>query len=394
MPLYIDADLITDETAVAEAVLAGIADRINAALGLDPDEGWEPQEGSPETSLAEAAGIIIAAACAMVQETERNDYAGFGELILRVPRTTAEPAVGYSRWEFSSVGDHEIPDGSEVTMVAADGTPVGFATVGDVVFTGAAATDVQVVALEPGTIANGLLGGAIDYEGLPFLVGVTMTTAPTGGTDEETRDEYLDLVVRRARRLKDVPIVTDDYADTALDDPSVAAAMAVRLLNAEAYPGPPNSEGFVKIFTRDAAGQPSAPGVDTNVIALMQGEDRPLGVTVTHGDPTYTDITIAVSIRLTVGADEDATVAAAQAAVSAAYDPAAYDFDPDAPGNWRPPVTTEDRTINAFDVAGLIDDLEGIAKVVAVTINGGASVVLDGWAPLPNLTAPPTITVV
>jgi len=49
--MYIDADLITDETSVVEAILAGIADRLSAALDLDEDESWEPAEGSPETSL-------------------------------------------------------------------------------------------------------------------------------------------------------------------------------------------------------------------------------------------------------------------------------------------------------------------------------------------------------
>src|SRR3954471_5489 len=99
--MYIDAELITDETATAEAVLTGTADRINSALDLAEDEQWEAHEGSPETSLAEAVGIIVATACAMVQDQERNDFASFGELILNTPRQAAEPASGVARWDFS-----------------------------------------------------------------------------------------------------------------------------------------------------------------------------------------------------------------------------------------------------------------------------------------------------
>jgi hypothetical protein len=391
--MYIDAELITDETAVAEAILAGLADRLDAALDLAEGEGWEAQEGSPETSLGEAVGIVIATAAAMVQDRERNDYAEFGQIILGVPRQSAEPAVGYTTWTFSEPRDYLIPDGSELTMRATDGTPIGYATVGDVQFSGTVAADVQVVALEPGSIANGLVGVADDWEALPDIISVEMTTPPTGGTDEQTLEEYLEDVVRRARRMTDVPIVTDDYAEKALDHPSVAAAMAVRLLNDEVYPGPPASAGHVHLFTRDAAGQPNVTAVQDELLAMMQGEDRPLAVTVHAGDPTYTPFAIDVTVRLSAGADEPATVTLVEAALVAAYDPAVYGIDSDAPGRWRPPVTTADRTISQYDVAAVIDDLEGVEGVVDVEIEGVASIELDGWAPLPDLTAV-TVTVV
>jgi len=391
--MYIDADLITDETSVAEAVLAGIADRLSAALDLDEDESWEPAEGSPETSLGEAVGIIIATAASMVQEQERNDYAGFGELILNVPRRVAQPATGFTRWDFNAAGTYRIPDGSQLVIDAPDGTPVGFAVVGDVDVTGAAATDVEVVALEPGSIANGITGPARDWEPLPFVTAVTMTTAPADGTDDQTRDAYLEEVVRAARRMKLVPIVTDDYADTALDNPNVGAAVAVRLLNLDAPTDPPVAGGHVTVFVKGFAGENLSAPVKAAVLDSMMGTDRPLAVTVHVGDPTRTNITIAVSIRLAANADHDATIAAVQAAIASAYDPASYGLDADAPGRWRVPATTAERTITSYDVAAVIDDVEGVGRVVSVTVNGGASVTLNGWAPLPNLTAPAAVTV-
>lgn len=391
--MYIDAELINDETAVAEAVLAAIADRIDAALGLAEEEGWVPGEGSPETAMAEAIGIVVGTAVSVVQEVERNDYAGFGELILNTPRESAEPATGFTRWDFNASGDYVIPDGSELVLDAPDGTPVAYATVGDTIVSGAFATDVEVVALEPGSIANGLVGFARDWEPLPFVTAVEMTTAPTGGTDPQTRDQYLEDVVRRARRMKLVPIVTDDYADTALDHPNVAAALAVRLLDLDAPTDPPAAGGHVTVFVRGFAGEALSAPIKDEVEALMMGEDRPLSVTVHIGDPTTTNITIAVSIRLALGADHDATVAAVQAAIDAAFDPARYGIDDDAPGRWRAPGTTAERTVTAYDVAAIIDDLDGVDRVAAVTVNGGASAVLNGWAPLPNLTAPATVTV-
>lgn len=394
MTMYIDADLISDETAVAEAILAGIADRLDAVLGLDPEEGWVAEEGQPETHLAEAVGIVVATAAALVQDTERNDYQGFGSLILGIDREVAEPAIAATDWTFNAVGTYLIPDGSEIVMIAADGTPVGFATVGDINVTGLTATDVQVTAIEPGSIANGLSGDAASFEPLPFVVDVQMSTPSAGGTDDQSVDEYLDDIVRRARRVKIVPVLTDDYADTALDTPGVARAMAVRLLNAETYPTTPASAGHVTVFGVDSTGSALTSPIKTAVVASMQGSNRPQAVTVHAADPTYNNLTITASIRLVLGADQTATVAAVQAALNTAFSKASWGADPDAPGGWRPPTTTNERTISTFDVAAVIDDIDGVAAVTAVTVNGGASLVLTGYAPLPNLTGTPAITVV
>lgn len=386
--MYIDADLISDETAVAEAVLAGIADRIDAALALDPDEGWEAQEGSPEASLGEAVGIVLATAASMVKEQERNDYAGFGELILGTPRTRAEQAIGYSRWTFSQVGNYLIPDGAELVVDAADGTSVAFAAVGDTnVVAAAEALDVQVVAIESGAAANGISGQARDWEPLPFLVGVEMTTAATGGTDDQTRDEYVDDVARRAKRMKLVPIVTDDYADTAIDDPNVGAAVAVRLLDLTAPTDPPAAGGHVTVFVKGFAGEDLAQPIKDAIAASMMGDDRPLAVTVHVGDFERTDVSVSIIFTLSEGADHDATVAAVEDTITAAYDPAVFGFDADAPGRHRPPRDTTEREINRYDVVALIDDLDGVEKITNVTVNGGSAVSLTGWAPLPNLTS-------
>jgi len=394
LPLYIDPDLITDETAVAEALLAGMADRLDSALSLPEDEGWEPNEGSPETAFAEAVGIITATIAALVQDDERDDYEGFGELILRVSRMSAEPAIGFALWSFNQAGTFIIPDGSECVLDAPDGTPVGFATVGDVTSTGNEAVDVRMIALEPGEIGNGLSGAARDWEPLPFVSGVTMTTMSQGGTDEETRDSYLDRVVRRANRLKDVPIVTDDYADAAIDVPGVARAVAVRLLNNDAPTDPPAAAGHVTIFVADEDGNEPPPEVQAAVVAEMMGTDRPLAVIAHVDGPQYTNITVRADIRLRVGADHDATVAACQDALSTAFSKATYGLDDNAPGRWLPPRSSAERVITEYDVSAAVDDVDGVRNVVLAQVNGASSATLTGWAPLPNLTATPTVNVV
>lgn len=391
--LYIDADLIADETTVAEALLTALADRINAALDLAEDEEWEPQDGSPETSFAEAVGIVLATAMALIQDQERNDYAAFGQLILSTLRGSAEPATATGRWTFSTGGGHFIPDGSEIVMDTAAGEPVAFATVGDVTVIDDTYADIPMVSVEPGAVANGLVGAAREFAPLPQVTGVTLLGLSSGGADEEDRDTYLERVVRRARRMKIVPVITDDYADTAIDHPSVARAVAVRLLDADNPTDPPSSPGHVTIYVADVAGDDESTTVLNEVRDSMLGDDRPQAVTVHVRNPTRTDVTIAVEVRLLADADEAATVAAIQDAIATAFGPATYGLDETAPGRWRAPRTDAERTINAYDVSATIDDIFGVAKIESVTVNGGDSVTLAGWAPLPNLTAPATVTV-
>lgn len=386
--MYIDPALITDETAVAEAILAGIADRI---------DGWEPSEGSPETEFAEAVAIVIATAVALVQDDERTSYEGFGTRILDAPRLSAQVASATATWTFHQAGSYVIPDGSEAVFDLPDGTPVAFATVGDVAVTGATeATGVPMVALEPGEEPNGVAGAARDFDALPFVSGVTLTQAASGGRELEDRDSYLDRVARYARRVKVVPITVDDYADTALDHASVARAVAVRLLDLTNPPPAgqdPSSAGHVSVFIADDAGNALSSTVKLAVGDLMLGEDRPLAVTVHVGDPQYTDLTPAVSIRLDVGADQAIVTAAVQAALQDAYNPATYALDDTAAGRWRAPSSTAERTITHYDIAHIARNVDGVAAVSAATINGTSSVQLDGWAPLPRLTGPPQVTV-
>ena len=175
--------------------------------------------------------------------------------------------------------------------------------------------------------------------------------------------------MRVARRMKTVPIVTDDYADAALEQPSVARAVAVRLLDLDNPTDPPAAAGHVTIFVADAAGNACSQEVKDEVVAMMMGDDRPLAVTVHVGDPTYTDVLPEVSIRLDIGADYDATVAAAEQALSTWLDKAVYDVDDSAPGRWRPPRNDAERVITEYDVAATVDDVDGVKAVTAATIN-------------------------
>jgi hypothetical protein len=377
---FLDPDILSDETAVAEAILAGIADRI-------PD--WEPSEGHIETAAGESIGVVLATIAALVKSEARDSYSGFGEAILKTPRQAAAVATALSRWTVTEISAlaRIIPDGSEFVLDAADGTPYAFATVGGVTVAPGALTaeDVLAIALEPGPGPNGLVGAARDFESLTWISAVTLTTAASAGADPEPLLDYVARLAAKARRIRDLPIVADDFAVRALDHPSVFRCTARNLLDYNfPYAPIPGVGGHVTIFPVDEAG--AAPGgqVPDELIEMMRPADRPLNITVHVGDPQVTDLAIVIAVRLDADVDPVPALAAVEAAIRATYNKATWGLDETLDWKWR--SRPEDQTITAFDVSHVANTVFGVVGVGTCTINGGASVTLAGYAPLPNIT--------
>lgn len=377
---YIDPEVLVDEGTLAEAILAAIADQI---------PGWDAAEGHVETSLAEAMAIVASTVAVLLRDEARDAYSGFGEAILGIPRRTAEIAQTFATWTAGDDVGYLIPDGSQVVMDGPGGVRVGFATVGDRVIASGqtTATNVRMVALEPGAQGNGLSGPAVAFDPIPGIVGVELTVESGGGGDDEPIEEYADRLADRARRLRTVPVTADDYAAIALDVPGVARALAVNLLdpgNPPAPGDPPEAGGHLTVFAVDEAGEPVASPVAAEVEALLMGAERPLNVTVHVDDPTYTEIDVAVEVRLAEGATEEEMEPLIAAAVAEHLSPATWARDEGAPGLWRMPPGLSDLSAHDYEVAHVVRLVPGVDRVLSVTLDGGAVVNLAGFAPLPR----------
>jgi uncharacterized phage protein gp47/JayE len=377
---YLDPEIISDEGAVAEAILASIADQI---------PGWEPSEGHVETALAEALAIVCATVAALVKDEGRDVYSGFAEAILGISRQAEGVATALSDWAMVDDTGYLIPDGTQVFMRAADGSLVGFATVGDVTVAAGdtSAPGVPVSALEAGPAANGLTGVAAATDPVLGVGSVLLTTVSSGGADAESLADFLTRAVDRARRLRAVPITVEDFAAMALDHESVSRCMAVNLLDPTDPPGSgddPDEGGHLTVFPIDEAGQAISAGAADEVEALLNGEERPLNITVHVWAPSYKTINVAITVRLTEGAEESAMQDAVEAAITAYLSPATWALDEEAAGRWLPPRTISERTIRSFDVAHVAALVPGVVSVSVCTVNGASSVFMPGWAPLPT----------
>lgn len=372
---YIEPDLLTDETAVAEGSLAGIASQI-------PD--WEPSEGHVETALSEAFGVAIATAMQAIIDNADNAYAGLTENVLNIVRLPATVASAESTWTLTDeavTAGTTIWGGTEVQATTPDGTTVIFIVAEDVVVPAGtvAQAGVQLIALEAGSDANGAAGDA-DQSELADIASVFIDTAASGGTDEEELTDYLNRARDRATRLRALPITPQDYAALATDVTGVARAFVKNLYD-PANPGV-ESTGHETIFGVDDAGQPLSALVKTALQSSFDTIERPLNVVTHIADPAYVDATVVIDVVAQPGADGDALEAAITTAVEAALDKAMWDADDTQPGGW---VAVPASQLTNYQIAAVIDDLDDLRAITSITINGGDSLDLPDPLSLPNL---------
>lgn len=371
---YVTPDVIDDESAVAEGILASIADQF---------DGWQPAEGHVVTSLSEAIGIAIAVAAVVLKAEALDAYLGFGQRMLRIDRGDATVATCVSTWAFDTTDEVTIPAGTEAELALPDGTTATFIVPSDTVKPDGTSTLTGVVleSVEAGPESNGATNPA-ESDDLTNVLAVTIDAPASGGSDAEEPEDYANRVEDRARRLHLIPITAADHAAFATDVAGVARATAVNLLD-PAHPGV-DTTGHITIFAVDAEGAALSGPVATALQSYFDSIDRPLNVTVHVEPPTFVALTITATIRLADDAPAG-TAAAAEDAISARLDKAQWDADPSADGGWAAIRATH---ITIFDVAAAIDDIEGIVGVETVTINGGSTpVALPAPVALPNVTS-------
>lgn len=376
---YLTPDIIDDETQLAEAGLAGIADRI---------PGWEPHEGHVEVAQAEATAVAIATAVSELKANAKEAYVGFGTTMLGIERQAATAATATSTWAIDTSAvpaGITIPAGTSVLATTPAGDTVELVTATDSTAAAGVASvaGVQLVAVESGPDANGATGPA-EPEPLVGVTTVTITSPAAGGRDLEDIDDYANKVADRARRMHAIPVTPDDYAAFALDVPAVARCLAVNLYD----PGPPldtDAPGHIALLPIDSAGNALSAPNKTILQAYFDAIEKPLSATVHILDRDTVDTTVTVTVRPLEDAGPTDLQARVAAAITALLDKATFDADPAQPGGFAKPRKTE---LTIFDITASIDDLTGLAAVVDVTISAGDGerVALPAPLTLPNLT--------
>jgi uncharacterized phage protein gp47/JayE len=377
---YVQPDIVVDEAQIAQTAYDLVAARV---------PGWQPSPNSLDTALLEAAARLAAELRSLVGDVSDLVVQGLATSILDYPRRDAEAAqLDLAFTLTAGAAGYVVPAGTQVAVLAPDGTQVAFRTVADSATVGTAAT-APAEAVETGPAGNGISGAASMIDALPQVDSVAAVGTSAGGADAEADLTYLDRIARRMRLVAVHPILPADFALLATDVPGVARAMAL-----DGYDPVANTTGNIRtvaVVVQDAAGLAVPGGVKADVAALL-GSSREVGFVVNVADPLYEPITLVVDVVKTAQAVTAQVVADVQAALSAYLSPARWG----APAGEGEPAWSSRPTVYLNQLIAVAGSVPGVVRVAALPINGvAADKLLQAGKPqaLPLLTGPPTVNV-
>lgn len=189
------------------------------------------------------------------------------------------------------------------TTATAISDNVEFLSIEDVVLDENGEGEIPVICAQTGTVGN-VSANSITLMSSPVsgITSITNEEAATGGTEEETDEEFSTRIIERERDGDSSFVGCDaDYKRWAQEVDGVGAAIVVPEWN-----GP----GTVKIIVMDANGEPATSTIITNVFNhIISPEDResrlaPIGATLTVNTASVLSLSITADIVM----DPDANI--------------------------------------------------------------------------------------
>lgn len=340
--------------------------------------GFVPKEAHLEVWLLEVVSRMTAETRYMFNLVPDAIFRYFGKSLVSLAPVDGSPAEALTTWTMINSTGYTIPAGTRVAYRVAGDELVVFKTVENhVVAPGATSlAGVAIEALEVGTYANGLAASGLELvDALAYVSSVVATTATSNGVDPEEDAEYLS-------RLKDeMRLLTPRFVLAA--DAEVLARRITgvhRALGIDNYNPVGATYGNEKMMTLAVVGADglalSAP-IKAEVEAYLESL-RELNFVIHVVDPNYTTINVVFTVVVNSGFDLVDVDARTTQAVTDYLSPASW-----AGGDQDPPVWRNEGAVRYLEVAEVLNRVEGVHYVSALTINGSsANVTLTGVAPL------------
>lgn len=376
---------------------------ITLAIDTDPDDlaqealdylqdvipGFVAAPGNIETWLIEAIARIASEVRDVAAQVPKAIFRYYGNTVVGLPPIDDVAAVATSTWTMKDNAGYTIPAGTVVSMQGPDGELVAFEVVDDVTVsagsTATAAGEVDLVAAEAGTAANDATGPVELIDSLEYVSSIALVVSPNGGTDAETDDEYLDRLSAELRLSTPRPILPSDFAVLARRVAGVERATAI-----DGYdPAGPSydNDKMVAIAAHDEDGAAVGAGVKAEIESTLEAM-REVNFVVNVIDPEFTTIDVTFTATIHDGYDPDEVITDAEEALAEFLSPLNWGLPPSGTGETREWINTD--KVRYLDVATVINNVDGINAVTALTVEGGtADVTMTGAAPLPT---PGTIT--
>jgi hypothetical protein len=363
-----------------------------------------PTPASPQYQLFKALAAIGCEVIVSCFTAPEDLIRWVGEVVYRTPPGAAEYATATSTWEATDNLGHEIPVGTIILVTPEGGAPVAYEVTETVTIpageTKTAAGAVKLQAVNPGTEGNipGAVSRVEPNELLAWVKpkGITLHEQPSGGAEEESTQEYTQLIRELAKIVKPQPILPEDFANFVRlkSRGKIVRTLGIDLLQlAQPYP----SEAEVE------AGTPAdeeASGVERCVTVICQTDSSLsvaekaaalknayeelkkaregsfkdfIGLPVTH------PITVRVVGTWLDGYNEAAVEAGLETAVKALLNPERFGV----PATGDSSAWSNKKTLFYQEVVDAVGSVLGFGHYTTLEVNGGtADIDLTGVAPL------------
>jgi uncharacterized phage protein gp47/JayE len=341
----------------------------NLALNLP---GWVPNEANIEVVILEALALQMAEGIVAVNRLPGAVVVAVLKL-MGIEPDYGNPPNATATITFGDTLGHEVPGGTRIALTLDDGSTVVFLVEppGVVVTAGNSSGVVSLIGDEFTAAANGTAAGAAMFmvDRLTFVDSVVLATDVADGRDPETDDEYRDRGVARLSRLSDALVVPRHFTAAALEDPDVAAALTLDNLDPQPGHVAGDDPGHVTVAVLGDGGAPLSSGAKTALEESM--EERAVAMLDVHViDATIVAVPVTTTVVPTAGADFSTVETSVEDAIEAYLDPLTWQFG---------------ATIYLNEMISLIDRVDGVDRVVSVTLNGvAADFALTGIAAVPN----------
>jgi hypothetical protein len=377
---YIRIPLETNPTELAQEVF----DYINTQA---PD--WVPSEGNLDVWIVRAVAQLASENRNLATDVQDDIFRYFGANLVGVQPIDATAAQANTTWTLNDANGHTIPAGTSVGIADANGNIIPFQTTVDtIVASGSNVTPtggVVVRAIMPGAEATGLGGSGtfvqlIDV--LDWVASIVMTGPSSGGVDDEEDGAYLGRLALYMQKLSKRPILPVDFSTMALDaDPIIQRAVAIDGFNPadSTY----NNQRMVTIAAVDSQGN-DVPAATKTAIQGYLNANREVNFIVNTMAPNYTTINITTSIHVQTGYTAATVNASVTTALNNYFSSASWGEDPSVYDSTVVTTWIDTQVVYFNEVLTLISNVTGVARVTALTLNGGTANI--------NLTAPASLT--
>jgi hypothetical protein len=379
VPSFVEVEITADARALADEALAFLEAVV---------PGYTANPANLEVILIEAIGRMAEQIARPASRMSAAAAARLGESMYRFPRATATRATGAITVNLSSnPTGRTLPEG---TLIRVDDVTFETATAVDFGAGTVASTpgSVAIVALDAGTQGNALVGQSVRVaEPMTWVESVSLFGTTSGGTDEQTPEDYLDALRDHLSLSAPRPIVAEDFAAFARSVPGVWRAAAVdNFIPPATY----DVARAVAVSMIDETGE-AVPSLVRDTVGTLLESSREANFIVSVVDPTYNPIDVIASVAIRRGFDTATALENVRQVIRNIYNPATYGRpfgveSADRVWNDEPTLRWSD-LIAAIDFAEGVDfvNLPGTTHRVVGGVHSADDITLDGPFGLPRL---------